>query len=224
MGSEDTARAGPCGEVVHLGTSALTIKALVGEADLIARGGTWVAHCHAEALQGVRVSSSGALNVVGEYRRESLDWLLPDVIPGKVELGIVDGETACSALGPSKKRLDGKNRHAVVRAIGRILKVEVGSPVVREVLRHLAGGACGPRTNITLHASVKCVSANDVMNVGGWEHARLDDRIQALDGQGRAWESKASVDRRNKRECGGERLHLGDGGGLAECCKAGEAE
>lgn len=63
------------------------------------------------------------------------------------------------------------------------------SPVVGEVLRHLASGAGGPSTNISGHGGIEGISTNDVVEMGRRALARLDDRVKSLDGQRGAWEA-----------------------------------
>lgn len=96
----------------------------------------------------------------------------------------------------------------MVGAVGGVLEVQVGGPVVGEVLGHLAGGAGGPRADVAGHGGVEGVTADDVVDVGGRDCAGLDDGVQTLDGQGRAWEAEAGVDGRGEREDCGERLHF----------------
>ena len=97
----------------------------------------------------------------------------------------------------------------MVSAVGGVLEVQDGSPVVGEVLRHLASGAGSPLADVALHGDVEGVTADDVVKMSGRDRARLHYGIQTLVGQGRAWEAEAGVDKRGEREGCGERLHLG---------------
>jgi hypothetical protein len=83
----------------------------------------------------------------------------------------------------------------MVGAVARVLEVQCRGPIVGEVLGHLASGACGSLANVTCHGGIEGISANNVMNMGGWESAWLGSGIKALEGQCRAWEAKPSLDR-----------------------------
>lgn len=72
----------------------------------------------------------------------------------------------------------------MVRPVGRVLEVEVGSPVVGKVLRHLAGRAGGSLADVAFHGGVEGVAADDVVDVSGGDVARLDDGVETLDGEG----------------------------------------
>jgi hypothetical protein len=141
------------------------------------------------------------------YRFEGRDLLLLEVISDQVELGVVDGQATLSALGATQQGLNRKNRHAVIGAVG-VLEVQMGGPVVREVLRHLTGCAGGSLTDIPFHGSVEGVAADDVVDMGRRDGAWLDDGVEALDSQGRAGEAEAGLNRRDQRECCRERLHV----------------
>lgn len=95
----------------------------------------------------------------------------------------------------------------MVRTVG-VFEVQVGSPVVRKVLSHLAGCAGGPRANVTFHRGVEGVAADDVVDMGGRDGARLDDGVEALDSQGRTGEAEAGLNRRDQRERCRESLHV----------------
>jgi hypothetical protein len=94
-----------------------------------------------------------------------------------------------------------------------MLEVQVGSPVVRKVLGHLAGCAGGPLTDVTFHGGVEGVAADDVVDMGGRNSARLNDGVEALDRQGRAGEAETGLNRRDQREGCCECLHV-EGGSL----------
>lgn len=116
------------------------------------------------------------------YRLEGGNLLLCEVVLGQVELGVVDGKAARRALGATEERLDGKNGHAVVRSVG-VLEVQVGSPVVGKVFRHLTSSAGAPLANIARHGGVEGVASDNVVHMSGRNSARLDDGVEALDGQ-----------------------------------------
>jgi hypothetical protein len=63
----------------------------------------------------------------------------------------------------------------------------------------LAGSAGGPLAYVTEHGSIEGVSADDVVNMSGWERAWLGSRVKALKGQCRAWEAKSSLNERDER-------------------------
>lgn len=65
-----------------------------------------------------------------------------------------------------------------------MLEVQVGGPVVGEVLRHLAGGAGGPGADVARHGGVEGIAADDVVDVGGGADAGLHDGVETLDRQG----------------------------------------
>lgn len=73
----------------------------------------------------------------------------------------------------------------MIGPVGGALEEEVSSPVVREVIGHLASraGSCSACTDITSHGGVESISTNDVMEMGGWKFAWLDDGVEALNGQ-----------------------------------------
>ena len=64
-----------------------------------------------------------------------------------------------------------------------MLEEQVSSPVIREVLCHLAGRASASGTNITSHGDVKGISANDVMQMRGRVRASLNDGVKTLNSQ-----------------------------------------
>lgn len=97
----------------------------------------------------------------------------------------------------------------MVRAVSRVLEVHDGGPVVGEVLGHFASGARSPGADVTFHGRVESITTNNVVDVGRGTVAGLDDGVKSLNSQGRAPETKASVDWRDERESDGEGLHLG---------------
>jgi hypothetical protein len=144
------------------------------------------------------------------YWLEALHRLRLQVIPRQVKLCVVHRKTALSSIRSAQKRLHRDHGHTVVGAVGWVLEVQDGGPVVGEVVGHLARGAGSARGNVTRHAGVEGISADDVVDVGGGERAWLDDWVEALDCESRAWEAQTSFDRRKQREGGGEGLHLGE--------------
>jgi hypothetical protein len=166
------------------------------------------------------------------YRREGLDWLLLDVIPREIELGVVDStsvkmsadewstrirrrfyvQTALSTVRPSQQGLDRRRRDLVVGAVRRVLEEEVGNPVVGEVLGHVAGGAGCPLADIALHGGVEGIAAHNHVQMGRRQGAGLRSGIQALDRQGRAGKPEPGLGRRDERagdgQLGAEGLHL----------------
>jgi hypothetical protein len=90
----------------------------------------------------------------------------------------------------------------------------VGNPVIAKILSHLAGGAACPLSDITVHGRVESIAANNHVQMGGWEGARLGSGVKALGGQGRAWETEAGLGRGDEggqkpEGWDGIRLHLG---------------
>jgi len=96
----------------------------------------------------------------------------------------------------------------VVRAVGGMLEVHHSSPVVGEVLGHLAGSAGTPSTDIAGHGCVEGISANDVVKMCRRGVTRLHDGIEALGGQRRASKSKTCLNRGDERKSESKRLHL----------------
>lgn len=182
VGGEDTAGARGGGEVGEQRAAVLAGQALVVKPDVRSGLGGRGADGHAEA------------------RREGRDLLLREVVAAEVELRVVNGETTLGALGASQKGLDGQNGNPVVRAVGRVLEVQVRGPVVGEILGHLARSAGGSGTDITRHRRVERVAADNVVDVGRRRHARLHDGVETLDGQGRAREAESGLDGRNERQ------------------------
>lgn len=205
---EDAGRAGLGGEVPHLRTSVEERReAVVAQAEMlgtVSSGGGRAADRHAETLETVRISEHRYSNRQ-TYGLKGGDGLLLKVIPRKVVLCVVDSD---AAGGTSRKSSVVDNRYALVRSVGGMLEVHDGGPVVGEVLSHLAGRAAAPRTNIPGLGGIELVSTNDVVKMRGGGYARLDDRVKALDGQGRASKAKTCVDRRDERGSDGERLHV----------------
>jgi hypothetical protein len=98
----------------------------------------------------------------------------------------------------------------VVGPIGRVFEVQSSSPVVGEVIGHLARSARSARTNVAVHSRVESISTDDVMDMSGWERAWLRSGIEALECQSGAGKTESSLDRGDECE-GCEGLHLGDG-------------
>lgn len=71
---------------------------------------------------------------------------------------------------------------------------------VPKVLGESAGCARALLANIASHSCVECISTNNLVNVGGWNLARLDQWVQALDTQSGASKSKRCLGRRNECE------------------------
>jgi len=183
VANEDAIRAWSSGKIRHLPTSVLALQALVTKTDMGSAGCSWATNSHTEA------------------RLEALDRVLLDVVPGQVGLSIIDREPALSAgITIQIARVNRNNWHAVVGPVRRMLEVQGSSPIVGKVLGHFAGGTGSPRADITLHRSIEGVSTNDMVNMGRRVRAWLDDRIQTLDGQCAALETKSSLNRHNESE------------------------
>jgi hypothetical protein len=71
----------------------------------------------------------------------------------------------------------------MIGAIPGIFEIQDGSPVVRKVLRHLAGSTGSPLANIALHGDVKGVSTDDMVNMSGRMCAWLAGGVKSLKGQ-----------------------------------------
>ena len=85
-------------------------------------------------------------------------------------LQIVDGHATLEVAQESIRVL----RYTLVRPIA-VLEVQDGGPVVGEVLRETAGCASCLISDITAHRCVERISANDLMDVSGWDPAWLYD-------------------------------------------------
>ena len=165
-----------------------------------------------------------------KYRLEGLYALLLEVVPRQVELRVVDGETAYCAVGAAEKGLHGDDGDAVVGAVGGVLEVQLGSPVVAfrpvsqssfffpsrstkwkecvpEVLGHLARCARSSGAYIPFHTCIERIPTDDVVDMRRGIRTRLNDRVEALDRQFRAGESEARLHGRNQREGCRERPH-----------------
>lgn len=112
-------------------------------------------------------------------------------------LGVVDGH---ATSGAARQGGVVDNRHAVVGAVGGILEIQNGRPVVREILGHLTSGTVRPSPDIAGHRGVEGIPTDDMMKMRRPELAGLDDGVKALDGQRRASKAKASLSWRDERE------------------------
>ena len=92
---------------------------------------------------------------------EGLDRLLLDIIPGKIVLGIINSNST-SRAGCEGCIVD--DRYTVVGSVG-MLVIHNSSPVVGEVLRHLASGAGAPCANIAFHGGVEGIPADDMVKM-----------------------------------------------------------
>ena len=196
VGGEDTTRTWLSGKISYQWASAAACHALIAKPDVISGGGSWASHGHAETLGVLAIWIFLDYSILGSYRWEALDGLLLQVVPHEIELSIVDSEPTLSTVGASKQGLNWNRRHAMVGAVGRVLEVQVRSPVIGEVFRHLAGSALSPGANIAGHSDIEGISANDVVDMRGRVHSRLAGRIKTLDSQSRAWEAKAGLGQR----------------------------
>jgi hypothetical protein len=79
-----------------------------------------------------------------------------------------------------------------------MLEEEDSSPIVGKVLGHLAGCARGPLAHVAQHCDVERIAADDVVQMGGWIRTGLNDGVEALEGQGRAWKAEASLSQRHE--------------------------
>lgn len=173
VGNKDSSRTWLGREVRKLCTSVdKSLQAVVAEAGVRFSLGNWAAHRHAEA------------------RFEGRDGLLLDIISSQVILGIVDCDPA------SCPRCQGSivdHRHAVVGSVGRVFEVHDGSPVVGEVLGHLAGSTGASGAHVPGHSRVEGITTNDVMKMRGGSISRFNDRVKPLDGQRGASEAKTCL-------------------------------
>jgi len=84
----------------------------------------------------------------------------------------------------------GHLRNTLVAVIAG-LEVEVGSPIVREILSVAAGGASGEVANIRIgHRDIEGVSSNDLVHMARWELAWIDKRVDAVNNDLRAAKSQ----------------------------------
>jgi len=111
------------------------------------------------------------------YRLRSSD--LDVAVGSKVLLRIVDGHPSLDTVGESGIF------HKRDLLVGTVRSAEEHHrrPIVGEVLGERAGRACALLADVTSHVGLECVAANDLMQVRRGRLARLDERIEALDGK-----------------------------------------
>jgi hypothetical protein len=150
------------------------------------------------------------------YRRKRLHGVLLEVVLVQIELRVVHSQSTLCAVRSSQERLDRDGLHTVVRSVGRMLEIQCCGPVVGEIIGHLARRTRSPLAYIAVHGRVERIATNDMVHMSGRESPRLGCRIQALEGECRAWEAKPSLDSGNEREGCREGLHLEyvDAGGV----------
>jgi hypothetical protein len=74
-----------------------------------------------------------------------------------------------------------------------MLKVHNGNPIIRKILRHLAGSTCALRANISSHRDIELVATNDMVKKARGFDARLNDVVKAVDSQGRVSKGKTGL-------------------------------
>ena len=122
-----------------------------------------------------------------ESSNPSASLIASDIVDGRTGL---NAETEVGDLGD-----------ALVRAIPG-LEVDVGSPVVGEILRVCATRASRGRGRVVglgRHAGVERVTSDNLVHVGGRGVARLDQGVDAIDGELGAAEAHQLL--------GGDELH-----------------
>lgn len=97
----------------------------------------------------------------------------------------------------------------MIGAVSRVFEIQVRSPIIGKVFRHLARSAGSSSANIAGHSNIEGIPTDDVMDVGGGVRARFAGGIKALNRQGRAWKAKTGLDKRSKRDDSWKHLHLG---------------
>lgn len=71
------------------------------------------------------------------------------------------------------------------------LEVQVGSPIIREVVCEIACGARCKTANISArNCKIKGVASNDLMHMSGRKLVRIDERIDAVNDDLRASKSQ----------------------------------
>ena len=204
----DTTLARLCGEVGKLReASALGLEADEAEARVslsgIQRVGGGGTDGHTEALVYLLASLVLAyLWTAPTHGLECSDLLVS--VGVEVLLGVVDGHATVDAVGQSSVLHD---RDPLVGAV-LVLEKHDGSPVVGEVLGEGTCCAGTPLANIALHRSVEGIATNNLVKMLGSNNTRLNQRVEALDGEGRASKAKGSLRRRGERESEGKILHL----------------
>ncbi len=161
---------------------------VAAEADLALQRGAspradrWVADKHAEALdmsvpcRHLHLVASRARGGVKTHRLEGGDLagLGRHVVDEGAALGL-GAEAVAELVGRAALG------HALEGAIA-CLEVQVGGPVVGEVLGELARGASGAVRNVARgHGGVEGVTAHDLMDVARRDATRVDKRVQAID-------------------------------------------
>jgi hypothetical protein len=87
-----------------------------------------------------------------------------------------------------------------------------------EVLRECACRASALLANITRHSRVERISTHNLVNMCGGDIARLNERIEALDADGRAAETERSLRRSAQSSSERKPLHLGKGMSITWKC------
>lgn len=96
--------------------------------------------------------------------------------------------------------------------VGR-LEIQNGRPVVAEIFAKRTRCARALLANVALHAGVEGIPADDVVEMGRADDARLDDGVQALHGERGASEAEGGLDGRGERQGEREGLHRAWRGG-----------
>lgn len=175
MRHEDSSCARLRREVRHLLSSTLTCQTLVSQANM------WLA------------SRCRTADGHPETRRERLDRLLLQIILRQVVLCVVDRQSARGALRAAQERLYGNNGDAMVRSVDRVLEEEHGGPVIGKVIGHLACGAGCACAHISRHGDIEGVTADNVVQMRRRNGVGLDDGVETLEGQCRAWKPKSGI-------------------------------
>ena len=105
---------------------------------------------------------------------------------------VVDGDAAIRLCGEPVVEQEAVRdlRHTLVASV-LSSEVDVCCPVIAEVVGGAAGGAGGLLGNVSRrHRDVEGVASYDLVHVGRWRPARLNERVEALDRDLRAAESE----------------------------------
>jgi len=186
LGVGSRARRAAEGVLLHVGLAAV--------AELLLHGGCLavqtVTDKHTEALVILRSKVSFLSLSSFRHPKEIRVWTYRlegrDLGAGLVASDVVDSHTCLDAesqVGDLRNALEGPVAGLVI---------EVRRPVVAEILAVCAAGArrdLGRVVAVGRHAGVERVSTDDLVHVGGWHIARLDQGVNLVDDELRATEA-----------------------------------
>ena len=97
-----------------------------------------------------------------------------------------------ASVNPIRQRRVLHDGHPLVRAVG-VLEEHHSRPVVGEVFREGARRARRLLRDVPFHGRVEGIAAYDLVQVRRRDAAWLDERVETLDGDGRAAEAQSCV-------------------------------